>query len=53
MRFLQWLVPGYFAPVRKCRHCGRQWFKSCMFHYFGYGYFCDEQEFIEFWCDQF
>jgi hypothetical protein len=48
-RFLDWLFPQRLSEFAECKYCRSTVTKSRMIWVDGYGWFCDEDEFEQFW----
>lgn len=48
-RFFQWLFPEASKDTAKCQLCGDVRCKQRMVYRFGYGWFCSDSEFVEYW----
>ena len=47
--FLDWLFPHRLSEFAQCKYCHSIVTKSRMIWVDGYGWFCDEDEFEQFW----
>lgn len=48
-RFLGWLFPALYSETAECLLCGDTVSKCRMYHDNAYGWFCNEDEYREFW----
>lgn len=52
MKFLQWLFPAHYSEFAVCPECGTKSYKTRMFKSQVHGYFCNEEEYEEWYLDR-
>jgi hypothetical protein len=48
-RFLRWLLPEKYSDTASCKQCGYRLCKVRMVRCSGYGWFCNEDHFVDYW----